>query len=182
MPRANLLLRAMSTKTNTGQARSTYPRWAGASQRPTPFAPKRDTPPLLPPPQRRCPNHLPIREMVPPPDGYSSSRHIIPAAYPRVFKESTGGLSRSSAPYTAHPARKGETPDERKKRNLDEAKACVRARLDASPSEDEGGMLWVAGERWIRDRKEGQEGGEGLTLVVSAANGFTKEVSSISLE
>jgi len=50
------------------------------------------------------------------------------------------------------------------------------ARFNATPTkEDEqtGAGLWIAGERWIREggRKEG-----GLTLVLSAANGFTKEV------
>jgi hypothetical protein len=67
----------------------------------------------------------------------------------------------------------------RKKRNLDEARECVRARFGATPisegDENSQQGLWVAAERWIR--AETDERGEGLTLVLSAANGFTKEVS-----
>lgn len=170
-----ILCRAMSTK----PARSSYPRWSGASQRPTPFIPKTDEgiTPLSPPPSSTCSNPLPSRKPIPSPQGWASSRHIIPAAYPRTLAESTGTLERSSSPYTAAPgaAGPGESSDERKKRNLGEAKACVRARLDATPTlGNEGSNLWLAGERWTR--KEG-DSGSGLTLVVSAANGFTKEVA-----
>jgi hypothetical protein len=72
----------------------------------------------------------------------------------------------------------------RKKRNLGEARECVNARFGAT-SITESDMnsqhgLWVAGERWTR--KETEEREEGLTLVLSAANGFTKEVSQSSLQ
>jgi hypothetical protein len=165
-----LVFRAMSTKFK----RSSYPRWSESSQRPSPVAPKRAIPRLLQPPSTNCPNTLPTRKPISLPRGFISSRHISPAAYPRSFAESTGDLSRASTPFTAKPGGPGESSEARKKRNLGEAKACVRARLDASPSSLKGGQLWLAGERWVR--KEGSEGKGGLTLVVSAANGFTKEV------
>jgi hypothetical protein len=86
-------------------------------------------------------------------------------------------LERESKPFTAQPRKGGESAEERKERNLKEARACVRIRFDAKPLEegarDQPG-LWLAGERWIRTQNGSGE--EGLTLVLSAANGFTKEV------
>lgn len=168
-----LVFRAMSTNSK----RSSYPQWSGPSQRPSPVAPKRAIPRLLQPPSTNCPNTLPARKPISLPEGFLSSRHIIPAAFPRSFAESTGDLSRASTPFTAKPGVPGESSEARKKRNLGEAKACVRARLDASPSSLTGAQLWLAGERWVR--KQGSESQGGLTLVVSAANGFTKEVRAL---
>lgn len=115
----------------------------------------------------------------------------MPAAYPRSLKESTGTLHRSSHPFT--PARSssseqahtgaGESSDDRKKRQLAEAKECIRQNLHAtrqtSPKAGEP-QLWLAAESWTRTRaksKTDASEGDGVTLVVSAANGFTKEVS-----
>lgn len=164
--------------------RTTYPKWTGLSQYPSPVVPPREIPPLLPPASKSCPNHLPFRPDPPqPPTGFTSSRHIIPAAYPRSFKQSTGKLERGSRPFTLHAPDPGEGSEGRKKRNLEEARECVRQRFEAEsqtkPSAGEA-QLWIAGECWTRSPgPKGPE--EGLTLVVSAANGFTKEVSTTLL-
>lgn len=176
MRRATGLVRAMST-TQTAPAKTSYPKWKGLSQCPAPVVAKPAIPlPLRPPPTSKCPNILPARPATPGPRGFVVSRHIIPAAFPRTYKECTGRLERGSHPFTKSPREQGESKEERGKRNLGEAKECIMARFNATPTkEDEqtGSGLWIAGERWIREggRKEG-----GLTLVLSAANGFTKEV------
>jgi len=178
MRRATGLVRAMSSIT-TAPVKTSYPKWKGPSLCPAPVVAKPAIPlPLRPPPTSKCPNTLPARGPTPSPQGFSSSRHIIPAAFPRTYRESTGTLERSSHPYTKTkiPREKGESKEERGKRNLSEARECVIARFNATPTKEDdqtGSSLWIAGERWIREggRKEG-----GLTLVLSAANGFTKEV------
>ena len=162
---------------------TSYPKWNGPSQAPSPVAPPREIPPLLPPSSTTCPNPLPSRpDPSPPPAGWDRSRHIIPAAYPRSFVQSTGTLERSSSPFSTTKPRAGESKDERIRRNLQEAKACIQGKFKATPHTGayEGEkQLWLAGECWRKSatasvsRKEK----EGLTLVVSAANGFTKEVS-----
>jgi hypothetical protein len=192
-----MTFRTMSTMART----IACPQYKGASQRPTPVVPKTTFAALHPPPNPSCPNRLPDRTPQRPPSGFESSRHIIPAAFPRTFTESTGNLERESKPFTAQPRKGGESAEERKEWNLNEARACVRTRFDATPqipppaeprdrnlspesevslafSIEEGGSdqpgLWLAGERWIRTQNGSGE--EGLTLVLSAANGFTKEV------
>jgi hypothetical protein len=176
MRRATGLVRAMST-TSTAPSKTSYAKWKGPSQCPTPVVPKPAIArPLRPPPASKCPNTLPTRAPTPSPQGFKSSRHIIPAAFPRTYRESTGTLKRGSHPFTKSPREQGESKEERGKRNLGEARECIMARFNATPTkEDEqtGSGLWIAGERWIREggRQEG-----GLTLVLSAANGFTKEV------
>lgn len=103
----------------------------------------------------------------------------MPAAYPRSFGQSTGDLHRYSTPYTRSPLVADESSDQRKARNMDEARECVRRRFEAKPieinKETDEPQLWLAGECWRR--KPGTKRADGLTLVVSAANGFTKEVS-----
>jgi len=178
MRRATDLFRAMST-TSTALQKTSYPKWKGPSQCPAPVVAKPAIPlPLRPPPTSKCPNTLPARGPTPSPQGFISSRHIIPAAFPRTYRESTGTLERSSHPFTKTktPREKGESKEERGKRNLGEARECVLARFNATPTKEgdqTGSGLWISGERWIREGgpKEG-----GLTLVLSAANGFTKEV------
>jgi len=176
MRRATGLVKAMSTASNA-PSKTTYPKWKGPSQYPTPVVAKPAIPlPLRPPPMSKCPNTLPARTPTPSPQGFKVSRHIIPAAFPRTYKQSTGKLERGSHPFTKSPREQGESKEERGKRNLGEARECVIARFNATPTKAEeqaGSGLWIAGERWIREggRKEG-----GLTLVLSAANGFTKEV------
>jgi hypothetical protein len=182
MRRATGLVRAMST-TSAASSKISYPKWKGPSQCPTPVVANPAIPrPLRPPPITKCPNTLPPRPSTPSPQGFSVSRHIIPAACPRTYRESTGTLERGSHPYTKARREQGESKEERGKRNLGEARECVRARFNATPTgEDEqsGSGLWIAGERWIRE--EGREEG-GLTLVLSAANGFTKEVRPIATQ
>jgi hypothetical protein len=171
----------MST-TSTASSKTSYPKWKGPSQCPTPVVAKPAIPRRLrPPPITKCPNTLPPRPHTSSPRGFNVSRHIIPAAFPRTYRESIGTLERRSHPYTKSPREQGESKEERGKRNLGEARECVRARFNAIPTgEDEhgGSGLWIAGERWIR--QGGREEG-GLTLVLSAANGFTKEVRPITL-
>jgi hypothetical protein len=176
MRRATGLVRAMST-TSTATRKTSYAKWKGSSQCPTPVVGKPAIPlPLQPPPALKCPNTLPARPATPSPRGFNVSRHIIPAASPRTYRESRGTLERRSHPFTKSPRETGESKEERGKRNLGEAKECIMARFNATPTKEDdqvGSGLWIAGERWIREggRKEG-----GLTLVLSAANGFTKEV------
>jgi hypothetical protein len=176
MRRATGLVRAMST-TKTASAKTSYATWKGPSQCPTPVVAKLAIPlPLRPPPALKCPNTLPPRPPTPSPQGFKSSRHIIPAAFPRTYKQSIGTLERGSHPFTKSPRETGESKEERGKRNLGEAKECIMAKFNATPTKEDdqaASGLWIAGERWIREggRKEG-----GLTLVLSAANGFTKEV------
>jgi len=170
------LVRAMSTA-STACSKASYPKWKSPSQRPTPVVAKPAIPlPLRPPPTSKCPNSLPARPATPSPQGFKVSRHIIPASFPRTYRESRGTLERGSYPFTKSPREKGESKEERGKRNLGEARECVIARFNATPTQEAdklGSGLWLAGERWIREGglKEG-----GLTLVLSAANGFTKEV------
>ena len=170
------LVRAMSTA-RTASSKTSYPKWKGPSQRSTPVVAKPAIPlPLRPPPTSKCPNSLPVRPATPSPQGFKVSRHIIPASFPRTYRESRGSLERGSHPFTKSPRENGESKEERGKRNLGEARECVIARFNATPTKEDdqtGSGLWLAGERWIREGglKEG-----GLTLVLSAANGFTKEV------
>lgn len=170
-----VLKRTMSTQT----APKGYSHWIGPSQCPTPVAPRSRIPPLLPPKATTCPNPLPDRPDPPSlPPGFKRSRHIVPAAYPRSFVESTGELDRGSTPFTKTAPRLGESSDQRKSRNLGEARECVRQRFEATPQADDGAaepQLWLAGECWRRTSPDQNQAG--MTLVVSAANGFTKEVS-----
>ena len=181
MSLSKVLTRAMSTSKTTRMRNSTYPKWTGPSQCPSPVVPNPPIAlPLRPPPVNHCPNALPARPPTSPPEGFVHSRHIIPAAFPRTYNESTGKLERGSEPFTKTPRSNAESSEERKERNLGEARQCARARFGATSTTGEGisnqAGLWVAGERWIR---ADDEPGEGLTLVLSAANGFTKEVSAL---
>lgn len=84
-------------------------------------------------------------------------------------------------PFSTTQPDRGENKEQRQLRNLDEARRCIKRRFETEeqvlPHEGEP-QLWLAGECWSRNDRDGSENGEeGLTLVVSAANGFTKEVS-----
>jgi hypothetical protein len=178
---ATSLVRVMSTTSTPRIRHSTYPKWTGPSQRPRPVVTNpAQARPLRPPPSPKCPNTLPARPPTTYPEGFQSSRHIIPAAFPRTYRESTGNLKRGSNPFTKSPATGAENKEERNKRNLEEARECVRARFNAQPTNEDDTQpgLWIAGERWIRENS--QRDGKGLTLVLSAANGFTKEVRPLS--
>lgn len=171
------LARAMSTA-GSRSPHTSYPKWLGPSQCPEPVVEKPARPrPLGPSPSAKCPNSLPSRPATASPQGFKSSRHIIPAAFPRTYLQSTGTLERESDPFTQSPRSEEENKEQRKQRNLEEARECVKARFGATittKDNDTQSGLWIAGERWIRT--EGERDGEGLTLVLSAANGFTKEV------
>lgn len=166
---------------SSSSSRLTYPPWHRPSQAPTPVAPRFTPTPILHPPPSvaQSPRSLPGRPPLPPPPrGYRSTRHIIPAAWPRQYKEITGNLDRSSRPFTLAPIPRDETKDQRKARNLGEAKESIRQRFSATEWTEEEiragkpGMLYIGAEVWKRDGADGK----GLVLVMAHANGFTKEV------
>lgn len=142
---------------------------------PPPYIPYTSPPTSsLPPP--RLPDRPPIADV---PAGWTRTSHIVPAAYPRRFNDSFGSLRRESKPFQLEPPKQGETKEERLARNEGEARECLRQRFDARGFENgaagKGEGLFMAGERWRRDGAS--EGVEGVTLVVTHANGFHKEVS-----
>lgn len=156
---------------------ASYPRPSTPVKVPDPVSPRETLLPLSRPPSQ-TPPHLPPRPALPPPPpGWTSTSHVVPAAYPRQFGASTGKLARESHPFrdTSATSSAGETSEGRRKRAAEETRLSLTARFDAGERvgenrEDQPG-LWMAVERW---RREG--GGEGLTLVLTHANGFTKEV------
>ncbi|KAI9632069.1 Alpha/beta hydrolase family-domain-containing protein [Dioszegia hungarica] len=140
---------------------------------PPPYIPYTSPPTSsLPPP--RLPDRPPIADV---PAGWTRTSHIVPAAYPRRFNDSFGSLRRESKPFQLEPPKQGETKEERLARNEGEARECLRQRFDARGFENgaagKGEGLFMAGERWRRDGAS--EGVEGVTLVVTHANGFHKE-------
>lgn len=136
---------------------------------PPPYIPYRSAPPPTSLPR------LPSRLSLPPlPPGWSRTTHIVPAAYPRQFAESSGTLVRESKPYQLEPPKQDETREERLARNEGEARECLRGRYDATRAQGDEEGLYMAAERWVRDGSKG----EGVMLVVTHANGFTKEVRS----
>lgn len=77
-----------------------------------------------------------------------------------------------------------ESKEERIARNEGEARTMLRMRYDSAPGKVDGQErgLWMAAERWCR--LHGREGSddsetrcEGVTLVITHANGLHKEVS-----
>lgn len=139
------------------------------------------TVPLVPPPPRLPyrappgpPPALPDRPDLSPPPGWTRTSHAVPAAFPRRFGSSFGTLSRESRPQTTNPPKEGESKEERLARNEGEAREILISRYDAKRSEgDEEKGLWMAAERWVRTDKDMREG---VTLVITHANGFHKEV------
>lgn len=118
------------------------------------------------------------------------TQHIIPAAYPRRFREAVGGLSRCSSPFseTAGSLPIGESKEERTKRTERELQFAVNQKRNARPWADANGGeqtdqapvgLWIAADRWTRDGAQKSDQ-EGITLVVKHANGFSKEASPLS--
>ena len=67
-------------------------------------------------------------------------------------------------------------------RNEGEARAMLRMRYDSAPGEMMGNEsgLWMAAERWCRDSPaeahDAEPAAEGVTLVITHANGLHKEV------
>ena len=167
--------------TNDRAWKLTYPEWIAPSQCPTPVVLEPTIAlPFREPPSNVGPNLLPSRSHIAPPPGFVSSRHIVPAAYPRTFRESTGNLHRGSNPFTAGLPVVNETAAQRKKRMLEEAKVALNMRSSATPTshnDDPQPGQWIAGERWRRIDRDKKEG-EGLTLVLSTGTGFAKEVST----
>lgn len=189
-----------SSPTSSSSSRIIYPKWTGPSQVPNPVSPPSYPIPIYPPPiassssraALKTPPKLPRRAETPsPPPGYTSSKHVLPGAWPRQFREVTGTLDRSSKPFfrpsrsEASSTAAEETKEQRIARNLAEAKECVKQRFDATEwtaeeiAEGKPGMLWIAAERWKRDRAE--DDGKGLVLILAHANGFTKEVSLLAV-
>ena len=82
-------------------------------------------------------------------------------------------MNRESRPFQTRPPKEKETAEERRARALEESEVSLRIRYAAAEEEGRPAGLWMAGERWRR--VGGEE--EGLTLVFTHANGFTKEVS-----
>jgi hypothetical protein len=63
-----------------------------------------------------------------------------------------------------------------------EVRGAITQRLDATMTYEGDGQpaLWIAAERWARARqgdKDGKRAGQGVSLVLTHANGFTKEVN-----
>ena len=157
-----------------------YPRPTSSSPFPSPAVAPEPFIPLQPPPSATPPS-LPRRPSLPPlPVGWKRTQHALHAAYPRTFEASTGTLSRECNPFDANPL-EGETKDDRKERAEKAGRTVLKRRVAAGTSAraDDGAKdqhgLWIAAEKWQRTNTEGDDG---LTLVMTHANGFTKEVSS----
>jgi len=165
--------------------RSTFPRPSKPYDKaPTPVCPEAILIPLSSPPSQ-IPPRLPARPALPPPPpGWISTSHVIPAAYPRRWRGTTGNLNRESHPFQSKPATGKESKEDREARAIEETKVCLKQRYasaEESASSQENGeepLLWMAAERWRRDPGHAQAG-EGLTLVFKHANGFTKEVCHV---
>jgi hypothetical protein len=156
---------------------SSFPRPARLSAWPQPISRPIPTLSLGRPPASTPPSLPPRPAVAPLPRGWSRTDHIIPAAYPRTFHASTGNLRRESHPFRFEHAEGGATREERAQRAKAETIAALTKRYDASEvgcdDTDQKG-LWLAGERWARDIPGDK--GDGVTLVVTHANGFMKEV------
>lgn len=185
MHRSRRLLNTMNTSRRT----ISYPRPTTLADRPRPICPGVSYTPLRTPPASPVPS-LPARPEVAAPPGWTRSEHPLHAAYPRTFVESTGSLVRELAPFALGPAPEGEDREAKKKRIMGEVKGAITQRLDATMTHEGDGQpaLWVAAERWSRansdsnvDKQEGGRGGQGVSLVLTHANGFTKEVRHCSL-
>ena len=122
---------------------------------------------------------VPSPEVVPSPfiHGFSKTRHIIPAAFPRIY---------SPILPTEYPdAPPNESKEERKARTrligqriVDKKRALERGDLDLRTTSP---VLFLELDRFARtEERRGSEGGEeGLTLFLAHANGFHKEVSTV---
>jgi hypothetical protein len=66
-------------------------------------------------------------------------------------------------------------------RVLEEVQRAMDMRFDAtlSSSVDDQPGLWIAAERWTKEGSNAGDG-DGVALVITHANGFTKEVSGKS--
>ena len=129
-----------------------------------------DSPPSLPPEAAsRRPDSCPI-------DGYVVSTHLLPAAYPR------------QAPYVKihekilkHDA--SDSMIERRRSVQDVAELFRDSRLQyrqgklSEPNTREEDLLWNVVNRYYPTKRK-PEGKKGVTLFLSHANGFHKEVSS----
>ncbi|KAL7420781.1 hypothetical protein Q5752_004733 [Cryptotrichosporon argae] len=126
--------------------------------------------PYLPPPTSACPAYPPRPAIDGVPAGWTRSTHVAPCAFPRLIRESSGTLDRSSAPYASVVS---GAKAERGRMAVEAATAAIRARRTATPTladEQDGETMWFAVERWRRDRPAG-----GVTLVLGHACGMCKE-------
>lgn len=151
---------------------TSYARPTSIIQRPIPVAPTPPFPALRAPPDFKKPEP-PYRPHVDSIEGWERTDHVLHAAYPRTFLESTGDLYRESEPYGVEG--ENETKEQRLERVENSVKVAVdmRRRAKRVGAGDDTPGLYIAAERWKR------EGGsdEGLVLVITHANGFNKEVS-----
>lgn len=71
-----------------------------------------------------------------------------------------------------------ESKTERKERIAKEVDVAAKKRINATLASDEQVQpgLWIAAERWQREAQSSSTGKNGVTLVLTHANGFTKEV------
>lgn len=152
-----------------------YARWAKPTNAQSPVVEYKPLLALRRPPASTPPAYPPRPELASPiPKGYTRSLHAAPAAWPRQLR-CNGTNSRESHPYGE--ANSG-SKDERKARLLQVKNTCVDTRAAAVEWDiDEaasGGQpaLWLAAERWRRDTQDPN----GVTLVLSHANGLPKEV------
>ncbi|TXT06152.1 hypothetical protein VHUM_03625 [Vanrija humicola] len=166
---------------------TSYPPWTRKSAHPAPVIPSAGQHrgarfPLLPPSGGTPPAYPATEALPPPPEGYERSLHALPAAYPRALVESSGTLTRGSAPFGEPPA--NESKEERKARIKRARDNAVQVRADARAWDvDENGEVepealstppqWIAAERWRRTAST--DDAEGVTLVFVHANGFQKE-------
>jgi hypothetical protein len=138
--------------------------------------------PPLPPPEAAPPT-FPVRPPLPVPPGYQRTQHVLPASDYRRYETSYGTLSRESRPFEDTPSRSNASKEERQEhvvRGLQKMWDMVRsAKKAVEPPET---CFWVSLERWVRKERsqakgKGKEEPQGVTLVVTHANGMNKEVS-----
>jgi hypothetical protein len=107
---------------------------------------------------------------------YSLSTHIFPAAFPRSTPPIQAPVLNTSK--AAPEVRKAEV--KKAVASILESRICY-GRGDFEQERDTR-VLWICVNRYVRACEAGvSEGGEGLTLIMSQANGFPKEVRIASI-
>lgn len=167
-----------TTSSSPSYAQPTNPR-SFASVNPKPIFPLHDppahllsSPPSLPAEaQSRRPDACPI-------EGYLVSTHIVPAAYPRQtpYVKVSYKILKHDASTSLQERRAGV-------QSIAEGFEETRRRITrGKPAADveEGYLLWNVVNRYY-PKKSRPASAKGITLFLSHANGFSKEVSSITL-
>lgn len=175
LTRPNLIFKTIMTSQATTLSPPT-----GKSKYPSPICTPIPFIPLSKPPPSPPPN-LPPRPPLLHPDSYTVTHHVVPAAYPRRWKECTGSLSRGSHPFRHRPVPLpvDESKVERRNRMVEETRTAIMTRFDATlwtereVEKERPPGLWMAAERWVRKGTIG----EGVTLLMAHATGFNKEAS-----